>query len=213
MVTQNARRDLPQTNGLGAFVQPTRFTATLRPVRLKKRSERGVVEGVNRVAVEGAASVAALGRLYQRRYLGFLRVAEAIVGDPDLARDVVQDAFARALRSRLDYRGEGSLEGWIWRIVVNTARNARRDRPPEHMPLHDLADEAKSANGRPAQADVRALVAALPERQRLVLFLRHYADLDYRQIAQVLAIEPGTVGATLNHAHAAIRRALEEVPR
>ena len=182
-------------------------------VRVKKRSESGVVEDVEWAAHEPAATVAALGCLYQRRYPGFLRVAEAIVGDPDLARDVVQDAFARALRSRLDYRGEGSLEGWVWRIVVNTARNARRDRSPEHLPLHDLADEAKSANGRPTHGDVRALVAALPERQRLVLFLRYYADLDYRQIAEALAIEPGTVGATLNHAHAAIRRALEEVPR
>ena len=47
-----------------------------------------------------------------------------------------------------------------------------------------------------------------------MLFLRYYADLDYRQIAQALGIREGTVGATLNHAHAAIRRALEtEVPR
>jgi RNA polymerase sigma factor (sigma-70 family) len=181
-------------------------------VRLKKRSELGVVEDVNQGADERAATVAALGRLYQRRYPRFLRVAEATVGDPDLAHDVVQDAFARAIRSRFDYRGEGSLEGWVWRIVVNAARNARRDRAPKHLPLQDLAGEAVSANGRPTHASVRALVAALPERQRLVLFLRYYADLDYRQIAEALAIETGTVGATLNHAHAAIRRALEEVP-
>jgi RNA polymerase sigma factor (sigma-70 family) len=163
--------------------------------------------------VSQAATVAALGRLYQQGYPRFLRVAEATVGDPDLAHDVVQDAFARAIRSRFDYRGDGSLEGWAWRIVVNTARNARRDRAPEHLPLQDLAGDVESANGRPAHADVRALIAALPERQRLVLFLRYYADLNYQQIAEALAIEPGTVGATLNHAHAAIRRALEEVPR
>jgi DNA-directed RNA polymerase specialized sigma24 family protein len=46
-----------------------------------------------------------------------------------------------------------------------------------------------------------------------VLFLRYYADLDYRRIAEVLEIRPGTVGATLNQAHAALRRLLEEVPQ
>ena len=190
----------------------TRFTATLLSVRLKKRTDSRVVENVQRATQRGTATVAALGRLYQRRYPGFLRVAEAITSDPDLAHDVVQDAFARAIRNRFDYRSEGSLEGWVWRIVVNTARNARRDRPPEHLPLHELASEAERVNGRPTHGDLRALVAALPERQRLVLFLRYYADLDYRQIAEALAIEPGTVGATLNHAHTALRRALEEVP-
>ena len=181
-------------------------------MRVKKPTAGRVIERVDRAAGK-AATVEAIGTLYQRRYHVFLRVAEAIVGEPELATDVVQDAFARAIRSRLDYRGEGTLEGWVWRTVVNTARNARRDRAPEHLPLHELAAEGERRNGRPLDWQVRALVAALPERQRLVLFLRYYADLDYRAIAEALAIEPGTVGATLSHAHATIRRALEEVPR
>jgi RNA polymerase sigma factor (sigma-70 family) len=52
-------------------------------------------------------------------------------------------------------------------------------------------------------------VAALPERQRLVLFLRYYADLDYAAIAAILEIKEGTVGATLHAAHASLRQALE----
>jgi RNA polymerase sigma factor (sigma-70 family) len=54
-------------------------------------------------------------------------------------------------------------------------------------------------------------VAGLPERQRLVVFLRYYADLDYRSIAAALDVEVGTVSATLASAHRSIRRALEEV--
>jgi len=184
-----------------------------RAPRLKNPTSAGVLEVVAERAAGSAASVEAIGTLYQQRYHAFLRVAEAIVGEPDLAHDVVQDAFARALRSRFDYRGEGTLDGWVWRTVVNAARNARRDRAPEHLPLLDIGEAAESANGRPHEWHVRALVAALPERQRLVLFLRYYADLDYRRIAEALGIEPGTVGATLSHAHAAIRRALEEVPK
>ena len=161
----------------------------------------------------GDATMAALGHVYDRGYRRFLRVAEAIVRDGELARDVVQDAFAGAIRGRFDYRGDGALEGWIWRIVVNTARNAVRDRALSQLPLDEIDDEQATKNGRSPGGELRALLAVLPERQRLVLFLRYYADLDYRRIAEVLEIQPGTVGATLNQAHAAVRRALEEVPR
>jgi RNA polymerase sigma factor (sigma-70 family) len=73
-----------------------------------------------------------------------------------------------------------------------------------------------SANGdSPAEAgDLRAAIESLPERQRTVLFLRYFADLDYRAIASVLGVTTGTVGSALNAAHAALRRSLEEeVPR
>jgi RNA polymerase sigma-70 factor (ECF subfamily) len=60
-------------------------------------------------------------------------------------------------------------------------------------------------------SELAVLVAALPERQRLVLFLRHYADLDYREIARILGVKTGTVSASLHAAHATLRRTLSEV--
>jgi RNA polymerase sigma-70 factor (ECF subfamily) len=155
--------------------------------------------------------LAALSEIYERRYARFLRVAEAIAGDVDVARDVVQEAFVRLIRSRERFRGEGSLDGWVWRTVVNTARNVRRD-----AAMHQADDplgEPAATNGQVVDAGVRALLATLPERQRLVLFLRYYADLDYRSIAEVLEIQPGTVGATLNQAHSAMKRLFKEVPQ
>src|SRR4029079_9265723 len=59
-------------------------------------------------------------------------------------------------------------------------------------------------------AAVRAWVAALPERQRLAVFLRYFADLDYQSIAVALEVEVGTVSATLATAHAALRRSYQE---
>jgi RNA polymerase sigma factor (sigma-70 family) len=153
----------------------------------------------------------ALSEIYELRYARFLRVAEAIVGDVDLARDVVHDAFVRLIRSRHQFRGEGSLDGWVWRTVVNTARSVRRD--TSVRPTDDLWVEPQATNGHAPDAEVRALLAALPERQRLVLFLRYYADLDYRSIAEALTIQPGTVGASLNQAHTAMKRLLKEVPQ
>jgi RNA polymerase sigma factor (sigma-70 family) len=59
--------------------------------------------------------------------------------------------------------------------------------------------------------ELRGAIAALPERQRLALFLRHYADLDYESIAAVLGVRRGTVAATLHAARESLRQALTEV--
>lgn len=59
--------------------------------------------------------------LYRERYGRFRDGVATITGDYESARDVVQEAFARALRKRRTYRGE-ALEAWVWRIVLRTAR-------------------------------------------------------------------------------------------
>ena len=168
--------------------------------------------GVDSERLPGHATLEALGELYERGYHRFLRVAEAIVGDPDGAHDAVQEAFVRVVRGRAAFRGDGPIEGWVWRAVVNEARTVRRALPPASLPLDDLVVDPAAWNGSVADGDVRSRVAALPERQRLVLFLRYYADLDYQRIAEALEISAGTVGATLNQAHAALRGELREVP-
>jgi RNA polymerase sigma-70 factor, ECF subfamily len=153
------------------------------------------------------ARIADLEEVYRLRYARFVRVATAIAGETHAAHDAVQDGFAEALRHRRSYRGEGPLEAWVWRTVVNAARRTRA-RQGEPAPLQ--ASEP-SANGTPVdETGVRAWLATLPERQRLAVFLRYYADLDYRTIAAALEIEVGTVSATLSAAHTALRKALKE---
>ena len=117
--------------------------------------------------------------------------------------------FATAVRKRRSFRGTGPLEAWLWRIVVNEARRLARERGPKAVepPPPDPA-----ANGRvPDELGVRAWIATLPPRQRAALFLRYYADLDYRSIAEALGVEVGTVSATLSAAHTTLRKALKEV--
>src|ERR687887_2619072 len=64
----------------------------------------------------------AIESLYRERYGRFRDGVATITGDQESARDVVQETFARALRKRRTYRGEGSLEAWVWRIALRTAR-------------------------------------------------------------------------------------------
>jgi RNA polymerase sigma factor (sigma-70 family) len=118
----------------------------------------------------------------------------------------------RAVRQRASYDGRGSLNGWVWRIVVNAARDARIDRRESDQLEVDRPD-VPAADEDPRRAVVREAVEQLPERQRLVLFLRYYADLDYGAIAAAVAISEGTVAATLHSAHQRLRLLLAEVPR
>jgi RNA polymerase sigma-70 factor, ECF subfamily len=153
------------------------------------------------------ASVAELERVYRVHFLRFVRVATAIAGDEEAGADAVHDAFVQAVRNRRSFRGDGPLEAWLWRMVVNAAKRRVFGRPTGE--LEELGVEHENGFGEP----VRALIASLPERQRLALFLRYYADLDYESIASTLGVTTGTVGATLNAAHAALRGSFKEAHR
>jgi RNA polymerase sigma-70 factor (ECF subfamily) len=157
------------------------------------------------------AQVADLEALYRARYRHFLRVAVLITSDHGNAHDAVQEAFAATIRSLPSYRGQGPLEAWVWRAVVNAARKQQLRSSTAGLE----GDEPGSAqNGDEAEARVvRTWIASLPERQRLAVYLRYYADLDYREIATVLDVAVGTVSATLSAAHRSLRKTIEEVPQ
>lgn len=152
-------------------------------------------------------SLARVEELYRRQYRRFLRVALAALADEERARDAVQEAFARAIRSRHSIHDADTLEGWLWQTLVNLCRDEQRA-----AARSEPVEAAARLNGRTEEwPELRAAVAALPERQRLVLFLRHYADLDYATIAAAVGVERGTVAATLHAAHATLRSTLTEV--
>ena len=156
------------------------------------------------------ASLEEIEALYLRDRLRFVRVAARIIGDPHDANDAVQDAFAQAVRARRSFRGSGSLEAWLWRFVVNSAHSSRRRRKDVPAGLDPTDGMAAVAAGYEFRDAARQAIAALPERQRLVLFLRYYADLDYGTIGDILGLRTGTVSSTLSHAHRAVRAALTE---
>ena len=150
------------------------------------------------------ASLEELEALYRSRFDVFARVAASVTGDSERARDAVQEAFATAVLKRGSFRGEGPLEAWVWRIVLNAARSdvrrgiravtttSRRlpTASPSAMPSCGWRSRAfRSGSGPP--------------------FLRYYADLDYTAIGEALGIRTGTVSATLTAAHAALRSRLE----
>jgi RNA polymerase sigma factor (sigma-70 family) len=160
------------------------------------------------------ASATAIEGIYRAQATRFRGLAAAVAG-ADAAGDVVQEAFARALRKRASWRGEGPLEAWLWRFVLNAARDAQRRRVRRErltarlFRVSDRDVDSAASVGRTLDGPLRRL----PSRQRDCVVLRYYGDLSYAEIAGVMGIEVGTVGALLSKAHAALRAELEREER
>jgi RNA polymerase sigma-70 factor (ECF subfamily) len=138
----------------------------------------------------------ALERLYRERYIGFRNAVSTVTGSYESAHDAVQEGFARAFRVRSQFRSEGPMEAWVWKIVLRVALEARQKRPVSPLTL--------AFDPQVVEPDRDPLLVAalqtLPPRRRLVVFLRFFADLSYAEIAEICGIDVGTVSATLAQA-------------
>jgi RNA polymerase sigma-70 factor, ECF subfamily len=134
--------------------------------------------------------------LYRRRQGALQVMLASVTGNVESARDVVQEAFARALQKQDGFRGDGSLEAWVWRIAFRVAvgSTGSDELAMEEVPSVAFVDEGLD----PALA---AAVQKLPPQRRMAIFLRYFADLSYAEIGEVLGIADGTVAATLSKAH------------
>lgn len=146
----------------------------------------------------------AIEELYRTRYSRFRNGIAPVAGSYEAAHDAVQEGFARALRSCAQYSGRGSLEGWVWRIVLRTAIEQRH--PGEELPLEAVDPLFVEPERDFALAHA---VQTLPPRRRLVVFLRYFADLPYQAIAEALEIDEGTVAATLAQARQGLAEILD----
>jgi RNA polymerase sigma factor (sigma-70 family) len=131
------------------------------------------------------------------------------VGDRDTAQDLVAEAFARAWASWPTVSRHPAPAAWVVRTALNAGVSRWRRRRRE-LPVPDLTLVAdRPAASRPGDDDVDPTIMAallrLPARQRQVVALRLFLDLDTEGTAQVLGIAPGTVQAHLGRAMAALR--------
>lgn len=140
--------------------------------------------------------------LYDRHWVGLVRLAGLLLGSTDQCEEVVQDAYVAIFR-RLDrFADAGDAYGYLRTSVVNGCRSVHRHRavvtrkpvPPDPAPA--LPDEL--AVRRETDEHVMAAVRTLPQRQQEVLVLRYYADASEAEIAETLGISRGAVKS---HAH------------
>jgi len=140
-----------------------------------------------------------------------LRTVLVAVGDRDLAQDLIDEAFTRACASWRTVGRHPAPAAWVVRTALN-ANISRWRRRRREVPVPDPATVADlpTAGGVPASPDPRIMAALLrlPGRQRQVVALRLFLDLDTAGTAKVLGVSPSTVKAHLARALAALRQDL-----
>ena len=161
-----------------------------------------------------AGDEAALASLVERHHAVAFRVAISLVGDDDMAEDVVQDAFIKAFRGLPGFRGDASFRTWLLTITTNEAKGALRGRGRRTFTNLDDAGPLPSGEPDPAESVVvaseaeraRAMLERLPEKQRLSVSLRAEEGLSFKEIGEIIGSSEGA--ARVNYFHG-IRRLRE----
>ena len=156
----------------------------------------------------------AFDELVRRHQRGLWRLVRRYLRNDADAADVVQQAFVRAYRALDRFRGEASVRTWLYRIGINLALNHVRDhareQPAEIAP--DALTVAASAPGALLAAErdglLRAAVAELPPKQRLVLELRVFDDLPFREVAALAECTENAAKVSFHHAVKRLRQVL-----
>jgi RNA polymerase sigma-70 factor (sigma-E family) len=133
-----------------------------------------------------------------------LRAVLAVVGDRQLAEDLVSEAFTRAWVSWQKVRRHPAPRAWVVRTALNLKVSwwRRRQREVELSDAHEIVAAAGDTGVDPKLLSV---LRQLPQRQREVIVFRVFLDLDTDGTARALGIAPGTVTAHLSRAVAALR--------
>lgn len=148
--------------------------------------------------------------------------------DPADAEDVAQEAFIKAYRALPQFRGDSAFYTWLYRIAINTAKNAlaARDRNPVSYELDmQNGDESSDVVNRLKDPEtpeglalteeirntVNRAIEALPEDLRTAIVLRELEGLSYEEIAASMDCPVGTVRSRIFRAREAIDRSLREV--
>lgn len=141
---------------------------------------------------------------------GLRAYARALLRDAEAADDLVQDTLEAALSRQRQWRGEGSLRGWLCRILLNRFRDGLRRRRPVAVlaQLPETADlpAARHAESRLALAEVHEAMGRLPEDQRAALLLVALEDMSLAEAASVLGCAEGTLASRLARGRTALRQ-------
>jgi RNA polymerase sigma-70 factor (ECF subfamily) len=177
---------------------------------------------VQRVQAGDKAAFNLLVLKYQHRVL---KLVSRFVSDATEAEDVAQEAFIKAYRALASFRGDSAFYTWLYRIAINTAKNAlvsSRRRPvdfdldlqdPEQYDRHARLKESDTPEGVLLTEEIRDVVEKameqLPEDLRTAIVLRELEGLSYEEIAEAMDCPVGTVRSRIFRAREAIDRKLK----
>lgn len=153
----------------------------------------------------------AVAHLYQEQYQPILRYLKHITGNPEVAEDLAQETFLKALRHWHQLATPDGAAAWLFRIARHTAYDCfRRQRRSRAVPLSELHTETLAARRTELVVEDRepidTALGQLAEPYRLALLLHTYAGYSIETIAEVLGWKVGTVKSRLSRARVQFRR-------
>lgn len=174
---------------------------------------RGLLARADQATLVAAArdgDRAAFDELVRRTHHETYTLALRLVGDPDDARDVTQEAYLRAYRGLRDFRGDAQFSTWLYRITANrAATHLRRRIRHRHDPLTDdmwIGEAADEGSTRfELRHDLARAVNALPPKLRAVVVLRDVYGMAHAEIARELSISESAAKVRLHRARKKLR--------
>jgi len=155
---------------------------------------RGCIEGDRRIQEE----------LYRRFSAKMYAVCLRYAGNPDDAQDILQDGFVKIYKNLDRFRNEGSFEGWIRRIFVNTAIEHLRRRtyliPIAEREENIIPYKEKTALDRLGEKDILKLISELSPGYRTVFNMYVVEGYTHKEIGDLLGISEGTSKSQLARA-------------
>lgn len=143
--------------------------------------------------------------------------------DHAVAQDITQDVFIKLFARLQGFRHDSEFTTWLYRLVANACMDEQRKRkrwslfgdaisdlalstaPSTEVPVDELFVNREVAD------EVKAAVATLTPKLRIVILLRYFDDLSYEEMATALECSPGTVASRLNRAHQTLARKLSHL--
>jgi len=150
----------------------------------------------------------------------FRRFALGLTGSIDMADELVQNAYERALTRMHQYRPGTRIDSWMFRIIQTVHLNGIQRQNVRNRYTSDVDPETVASPGTSSQPErdvefdqVREKISALPEDQRVALLLVAVEGLSYKEASQVLDVPIGTVTSRIARARAGLVDALNERPK
>jgi RNA polymerase sigma-70 factor (ECF subfamily) len=150
--------------------------------------------------------------LYRRHVSRLYAVCLQYSGNDEEARDILQEGFIKIFENLGSYKHEGSFEGWMRRIMVNTALEKFRSRHPLHrvddidqIPEPDAEPDNEDYAGLQA-TDLMVIIRSLPPKYRMVFNLYAIEGYSHREISNMMNISEGTSKSNLSRARVILQR-------
>lgn len=157
-------------------------------------------------------------RLYETLFKLIFRVAYRVTQDVDTSEDLCHEAFIKYYKRHKSFPDENQAKYWLIRVVKNTAINSEKRKNRERnaygrlkkmVPKYSITGEEAFLQSEAAVA-VKTALKMLPYQYRIVLVLKEYEGLSYREIGSIMGISEGNVKVRVFRGREKLQKFLEE---